>query len=226
MINILLDATKLFGIKLINTSDLIELIVRFIFNFGIILLIVRGIYYKKTKRSDFLFTFLMIGISIFLMCFLLESVKLELGFALGLFAVFGIIRYRTTTIQIKEMTYLFIVISLSVINALSNKKISYAELLLANAVVIGIVYFIERIKMLEPESFAIVMYEKIELVSPDKRSELIADLEQRMSIKISRIEITNIDYIRDSAKIKVFFLKSDQTWSNDKTIDYRQNIDE
>ena len=226
MINILLDATKLFGIKLIDTSDLIELLIRFLFNFGIILFIVRGIYYKKTRRSDFLFTFLMIGIAVFLMCFLLESVKLELGFALGLFAVFGIIRYRTTTIQIKEMTYLFIVISLSVINALSNKKISYTELVAANAIVVGVVFFIERMKMLETESFAVVLYEKIELVLPEKHTELIADLEQKIGVKISRIEITNIDYIRDSAKIKIFFYKSQQTWSNDEMIDYRQNNDE
>lgn len=226
MIPILLNsAPEFMGIRLMDIDDFLNLILRFFFNFTVILIIVRGIYYKKTNRKDFLFTFLMIGVSIFLMCFLLESVKLQLGFALGLFAVFGIIRYRTTTIQIKEMTYLFIVISISVINAIANKKISYSELVFANLIVLATCYFIERLKILETEYYTVVMYEKIELVTPGKKTELIADLELRLGLQISRIEIGNLDYARDIAKISVFFYKSKQNLP-DEMIGYKTKNDE
>lgn len=214
-------SAQFFGIDIINISDFFELVMRFSFNLIITLVIVRYIYYPLTHRRDFLFTFILIGTVIFLMCFMLESVKLQLGFALGLFAVFGIIRYRTTTISIKEMTYLFIVIGISVVNALSNKKISYAELMFTNLAIIFITYFIERIKGLDNESFTIVHYEKIELVKPQLYDELVADLEDRMGLVISRIEISNFDYQRDVAKIRVFFFKSHQQWADNDSIDYR-----
>jgi hypothetical protein len=226
MISILLDAVKLFDIKIFVLEDFVAMLIRFSFNFISIMIIVRGLYYPKTKRRDYLFTFIMIGISVFLLCFLLESVKLQLGFALGLFAVFGIIRYRTTTIQIREMTYLFVVISLSVINALANKKISYAELLFANVIVIVINYIIARMKILETESFTTIVYEKIELVDPRKKEELKADLEERLGVKISRIEVLDYNYMRDTAKITVYFYKSEQTWAKDKEIDFRVASDE
>jgi hypothetical protein len=227
MMSVLLDSSvELFNMDIIKVDDFLELILRFIFNFVVTFIIVRRIYYPRTHRRDFFFTFVLISAVVFLMCFLLESVKLQLGFALGLFAVFGIIRYRTTTIPIKEMTYLFIVIGISVINALANKKISWAELLFANLVVLAISYFVERLKTLEPESFATVMYEKIELVTPDRKQELIEDLEAKLGVKISRIEVTNVDYIRDTAKINVFFLKSNQVWSKDDDIDFRTTTDE
>lgn len=219
-------AIELFNIDLFDGEDFAELIMRFVFNFGVVLAIVRYIYYPKTRRRDFLFTFILISVVVFLMCFLLENVKLQLGFALGLFAVFGIIRYRTTTIPIKEMTYLFIVIGISVVNALANKKVSYAELMFTNIVIIAITYFIENLKSFESESFAVVLYENIELVNPNRKAELIDDLEKRLGIKISRIEINNIDYQRDTAKIYVYFLKSLQEWSAVENIEYRTFSDD
>lgn len=227
MLNVLLDSSvELFNMDIIKVDDFFELMLRFVFNFIVTFIIVRRIYYPRTHRRDFFFTFVLISAVVFLMCFLLESVKLQLGFALGLFAVFGIIRYRTTTIPIKEMTYLFIVIGISVINALANKKISYAELVFANLAVLVISYFVERLKTLEPESYATVMYEKIELVTPERKQELIQDLEAKLGVKISRIEVTNVDYIRDQAKINVYFLKSNQTWAKEEDIDFRITTDE
>jgi len=215
------QASDIFGVPLLNVNSFIELILRFLFNFVFTFIIVRYVYYPKTHRRDFLFTFLLISIVIFLLCYLLESVKLQLGFALGLFAVFGIIRYRTISIPIKEMTYLFVVIGLSVINALSNKKISYAELLFANMVVFGISFLIERIKNIANESYTVVNYEKIELVTPDRKEELIADLEARLGMKISRVSISNVNFQKDTAKILVYFMKSNQTWGSEEDIDYR-----
>jgi hypothetical protein len=212
---------SLFGIDLLKPQEFGSLLLRFSFNFLSVLFIVRYLYYEKTRRRDFLFTFLMISVTVFLMCFLLESVKLQLGFALGLFAVFGIIRYRTTSIPIKEMTYLFIVIGLSVVNALANKKVSYAELVFTNGIVMLITWSVERIKTLANESFTVVTYENIELVKPQHKAELIADLESRLGVKITRIQINNIDYQRDVAKIYVYFEKGQQFWAEDEDLDYR-----
>jgi len=129
-------AAKVFGIELVDKVDFFELIVRFAFNFLVVFVGVRWLYYPIAKRKDYLFTYILISAVVFLLCFLLENVKLQLGFALGLFAIFGIIRYRTDAIPIKEMTYLFLVIGISVINALANKampslfsQISYSFLL-------------------------------------------------------------------------------------------------
>jgi hypothetical protein len=209
------------GIPVLNTEGASGLILRFVFNLLVSLFIIRYIYYPKTKRRDFLFTFLLIGQIIFLMCFLLESVKLQVGFALGLFAVFGIIRYRTAQIPIKEMTYLFLIIGLAVINSLANKKVSYFELFFANGIIMLITWFIERLKNLENESYANVLFEKIELVKPEHKEELYAELESRLGLKISRIEIVNLDYQRDVAKIHVYFVKSDQSWGFHEDIDYK-----
>ncbi len=213
--------TELFGISVVDMVDFAELVMRFVFNFVITLLLVRYVYYPKTRRRDYLFTFLLISTVVFLMCFLLESVKLQLGFALGLFAVFGIIRYRTNPIPIKEMTYLFIVIGLSVVNALANKKVSYIELVFTNLVVLGVTWYIERLKSLENESYAVVLYEKIELIHTDKKQELIEDLESRLGVSISRIEIGIVDFQKDIVKIRAYFLKSEQSWGENDDIEFK-----
>ena len=123
---ILLDGLEFLGTPFFDSKDFFKLLVKTAFNLSIILIIVRYIYYPVTKNKDYLFTYFLISLTVFLLCILLDSVKIELAFALGLFAIFGIIRYRTDPIPIKEMTYLFLVIGVSVINALANKKISYS----------------------------------------------------------------------------------------------------
>ena len=137
------------GIDILDKEDFLELFIRSAFNLLVIWYIVKSLYYPANKNKDYVFTYLLISTVVFFLCFLLENVKLELGFALGLFAVFGIIRYRTETISVKEMTYLFIVIGLSVMNALANKKISYFELLFANISIIFLLDYFERNWMLQ-----------------------------------------------------------------------------
>src|SRR3972149_8363942 len=114
MINIFITIIDIFGLEFINVPDFLELIIRFVFNMAVTVIIVRYLYYPAVKRKDYLFTYILISGVIFLLCFLLENVKLQIGFALGLFAIFGIIRYRTNPIPIKEMTYLFVIIGISV----------------------------------------------------------------------------------------------------------------
>lgn len=199
---------QIFGTDLFN-KDFYELLFRMIFNLLIVSYIVRYLYFNSTKNKDYLFTYLMISLTVFLLCFLLENVKLQLGFALGLFAIFGIIRYRTDPIPIKEMTYLFIVIGISIMNALANKKISYFELLFANLSILTLTYVLERIWLLKRESRKNITYEKIELIVPEKRKELIADLVIRTGLDINRVEIRRIDFLNDTAQIRIFYFENE-----------------
>jgi len=144
-----------------------------------------------------------------MLCITLDNVKLELGFALGLFAIFGIIRYRTTQIPIKEMTYLFLVIGISVINALSNSKVSYAELIFTNLTLLAVTYFLEKVLMIGHETRKVINYEKIELIKPENWPALKNDLEERTGLTILRFEIGKIDFLKDTAKIVIYYFENE-----------------
>lgn len=207
MLNSLLSIQdfSILGLDIIHVSNFNELLFRFILNLLEVILIVRVLYYPVTRRKDYLFSFILISILVFLICFLLESVKLQIGFAFGLFAIFGILRYRTNSIPIKEMTYLFILLGISVINALANKKISWAELLFTNMVLAFLIYGLEKLWLLKHESSKVILYEKVDMIVPEKREELKNDLEARTGLKINRIEVGRIDYLRDTARIIVYY---------------------
>jgi len=162
-----------------------------------------------------MFTYFLISTVIFLLIYLLENVKLELGFALGLFAIFGIIRYRTTQIPIKEMTYLFLVIGISVINALANKKTSYAELLFTNALLLTVTYGLERMMTLKHETRKTITYEKIELIALDKRLELKQDIEQRTGLTINRLEVGKINFVNDTARVDIYYFENENLANED-----------
>ncbi len=200
-----LSEIELFNISLIDVEDFIELVMRFAFTLFINYLIVKKIYYARSLRRDYLFTYLLISVIVFFLCILLDNVKLQLGFALGLFAIFGIIRYRTDTVPIKEMTYLFIVIGISVINALANKKVSYMELIFTNLAILGLAWFLESVRFIKHETQKLVKYEKIDLIKPENRAQLLADLEKRTGLTINRVKIEKIDFMTDSALITIFY---------------------
>lgn len=199
------DELRFLGIKLINLDDFSELIVRFTLNTALIFIVVQFMYARNSKRKDFYFSYLAIGVIVFFLSTLLNSVKLELGFALGLFAIFGIIRYRTDAIPIKEMTYLFVIIGISVINALSSKKVSHAELLFTNTAIVFGLYILEKRLMLKQEGSIKLIYEKIENIHTKSESILLADLKERTGIEITRYEIVKIDFLRDVAEIALYF---------------------
>lgn len=217
---------ELFGIQVFEKLDFFELLIRFSFNTLFTVIIVRWLYYSITKRKDYLFTYLLISVIVFLLCFMLGNVKIQLGFALGLFAIFGIIRYRTSQMPIKEMTYLFIVIGVSVINALANKKVTYAELLFTNVVIILVTWILEKVWLLKHENMREIIYEKIDLIKPEKRPELIADLEERTGLKISRVEIGKINFLRDTARLRIYYFKNDQEYFTDDMDRYSGGDDE
>jgi hypothetical protein len=221
------EGMSFLGVTLFELPAFLELIIRFGLNFLVVGVIVRYIYYPLTKRKDYLFTYILISSIIFLLCFLLGNVKIQMGFALGLFAVFGIIRYRTNPIPIKEMTYLFVIIGISVINALTNKKVSYAELLFTNIVVLGIVYCLEKCFLLKHESCKLITYEKIDLIKPVLHNELVADLQARTGLKINRIEIGRINFLRDTADINIYYFNDENSINlTDEKENYNADDDE
>jgi len=213
---------RFFGIKLINVADFSELVVRFSFTLAIFLFIVHFLYAKNSKRRDFYFSYLAVGSIVFLLTFLLNNVKLELGFALGLFAIFGIIRYRTDAIPIKEMTYLFVIIGIAVINALSNKKVSYAELLMTNAIIVVGLWYLEKRLMLKQEGSLRIVYENIKNVHLGQHDKLLQDLTERTGIDIKRFEIEKIDFLKDIAIITLYFNAN----GNGLTQDVKHYIDD
>jgi len=212
MINLsipLLEKIMLYNIELIDPENFIELIVRFSVNTCVLLLLVRWLYYSSTKRKDYLFTFMIIGSIVFLLCNLLGNVKIQMGFALGLFAIFGIIRYRTDQVPIKEMTYLFLVVAISAINALVNKKVSIVEIGFSNVVIVALTYGLEKIWLLRHESVKDIIYEKIDLIKPEKYIELMEDVKNRTGINsINRVEVGKIDFLRDLCRIKIYYEES------------------
>lgn len=204
------DALTAFGIKIVKWSDFTELVVRFFFNLLITTIIAKGLYYSKTKRKDFLFSFLLMSVVIFILCFTLNNVKVQLGFAFGLFAIFGIMRFRTDGMPIKEMTYLFVIIAVSVINSMISKKVSYLELVFCNAAIIGVLYFLERVWLLRHETVKPIVFDRVDLVHISKRKELIEELEKRTGLVISRVEIIKVDYLRDVAQVWIYYFESEQ----------------
>lgn len=199
-----LNDVFLLDAPIIDTTGLAQLILHFVFNMAVISAIIHLFYYPKSKRMDYYFTFMLISVSIFFLIFLLGSVKLKIGFALGLFAIFGIIRYRTESVPIREMTYLFVIIAISAINAL-GVGISYAELLGANLIFILCVWACESNRWMKHISCKLIQYDRIELIKPEKYAELLADLKQRTGLNIEKVEVGHIDFLRDSAMLKVYY---------------------
>ena len=202
---LILSEIEFLGVELFDKQDFIKLLVKSAFNFLVVGYIVRYIYYATSKNKDYLFTYILISITVFFLCFLLENVKLELGFALGLFAIFGILRYRTEQLPIKEMTYLFIVIGLAMINALANKSISMAELFFTNFVIVGTTLGIETIWFNDHERSKIIVYEKIGLIKPENEVELLNDLRERTGLDVFKFSIGKIDFLKDVASIKIYY---------------------
>jgi len=192
------------GIPLFDALSLWLLLLRFSFNMLVCWIIIHFFYYKKSTRRDYYTTFLLFSVTIFLLIFLLDNVKIQMGFALGLFAIFGMIRYRTETVPIREMTYLFMLIGISVINGLAM-SVSYAELFVTNLIFILMTWFVEYNKIIKHTAYKVILYEKIQLVVPAREQELIEDLKKRTGLDINKVEVGNIDFLRDVAYIKVYY---------------------
>ena len=207
----LLNITDLavFGIPIVNPEGFFELLLRFGLNVFVTSLIIVWLYYGKSKRRDYVFTFTLISTTVFLLIFLLGSEKLQIGLALGLFAIFGIIRYRTDTVPIREMTYLFLIIGLSVINALAV-SVSYLELFATNALFVFMTWLMEKTRIVSKSSCKLIKYEKIDFITPDRYDEMLADIKKRTGLNITKCEVGYIDFLKDTALIKVYYESNSQ----------------
>jgi len=188
------------------SSDLINLMIRFGFNLSIAFIIIKLIYQRnRANNLDFVFTYFMFNSLIFFFAFLLSSITINMGFAFGLFAVFAILRYRTDPIPIKEMTYLFIVITIGVINALSSAEVSHAALLFTNITLVVLTYFLERYWQKNLLLRMNIEYEKIENIKPENREILMADLKERTGLNIQSLEFRRMNFLRDTARIRIYY---------------------
>ena len=196
---------EVLGTEFFDLEDFSKLLFKFGINFIFLIIIVRLIYYRIKDDKDYVFTFIMFNILTFFICFLLRKVPMQMGFALGLFAVFGILRYRTEAIPIRHMTYLFIVIGISMINALSNKSISIFELIFTNGFISLITYLIDRVWFQTLEESKNILYEKIDLIKPENQEDLIKDLKERTGLPIHAVKVDKIDFLRDTASITIYY---------------------
>ena len=192
------------GIPLCDTTSILQLCLQFAINLIVSLVIVRCFYYPKSHRKDFAATFMLFSTAVFLLLFFMKSVGIDVSIGLGLFMIFGIIRYRTEMVPIREMTYLFVTIATAVING-SNLMVSYAELVLANVLIITVLALLECFIMRGRKATKTICYERIELIRPERREELIADLENRLGIKVEHVDVGNVDFLRDVAFLKVHY---------------------
>ena len=197
-------ANTILGIPVCDTQSVLQLCLQFVINLAVCFIIVRYFYYPKSRRKDFATTFVLFSTAVFLLLFFMKSVGIDVSIGLGLFMIFGIMRYRTEMVPIREMTYLFLTIATAVING-SNLMVSYAELLLANVLIIGVLAVLEGVIMRGRTASRLVCYERIELIRPERREELIADLENRLGHKVERVDVGNVDFLRDVAFIKVYY---------------------
>lgn len=188
------------------SNDFAMMFVRLLINIVFTWLIIDRLYFKKSQRRDFYFTFMLIAMAIFFivffMIFVLEDMKgkTSMGVGIGLFGIFSIMRYRTDTMPVREMTYLFVIIALSLVNAVSV-NVPLFEVLLTNMVMVIAVWLCEMHLKSRPSK--LVQYDRIELITPERRPELIADLEKRLGVKVKFVEVGSVDFLRDMAMLRV-----------------------
>ena len=187
------------------SHELLNLIIRFGFNLSVAFIIIKLIYQRDHNNNDFVFTYFMFNSLIFFFASILGSITINMGFAFGLFAVFAILRYRTDPIPIKEMTYLFIVITIGVINALSGDEVSFSALLFTNTALVGLTYFLEKYWQNNLLASMNIDYEKIENVKPENHEALLADLKERTGLNIQDFQFSRMNFLRDTVRINIYY---------------------
>ena len=187
------------------SDPFINLFFRFFINLIVVIMIALPFYYRRSRRKEYVFTFIVVGITVFALSYLLSSVNLELGLALGLFGIFGIMRFRTLNVQIREMTYLFLTVTISVINALTAAGYSDILIILINLTILVITGFFELIWSSRGIGSMQIRYDRIARIRPEERDALLEDRTQRLGFRVIDARISTVDRLRDTAEIEVFF---------------------
>lgn len=217
----ILDVQTITDAMMTTSQSLTELGIRFFLNLFVCWILVQFFYYRKSLRRDYYFTFMVFSSAMLLLLYVMGNVEVGIGLTLGLFAIFGVIRYRTETVPIREMTYLFVIIALAALNGLGpiyklvgatgpdpHYEITSGGLIgtvLSNALVVLLVWVLESERLLKHTSTKLVLYDRIELIVPEKREELLADLEKRTGIRADKVEIGHIDFLKDAAFVKMYY---------------------
>lgn len=202
-------------------QSLTELGIRFFLNLLVCWILVHFFYYRKSRRRDYYFTFMAFSSAMLLLLYVMGNVEVGVGLTLGLFAIFGVIRYRTETVPIREMTYLFVIIALAAVNGLAPiyKLVGAASAsphydlsigatlvtVISNALVVCLIWILESERLVRHTSTKLVLYDRIELIVPERRAELVADLEKRVGVKVDHLEVGHVDFLRDAAYIKIYY---------------------
>ena len=216
-----IDVGVILDAEMTTVQSLVELCLRFFVNLAVCWVVVHFFYYRKSRRRDYYFTFLIFSAAMLMLLYMMGNVEIGVGLTLGLFAIFGVIRYRTETVPIREMTYLFVIIALAAMNGLAPLfeihgaqgahpayVLSWAKvgvMCLANALVLLLIWVLESEKLIKHTSTKLVLYDRIDLIVPEKRDELIADLEKRIGVKVDNLEVGHVDFLRDAAYIKIYY---------------------
>jgi len=199
---------ELFGTdQFFDAQDFAKLAVRLGVNLVFATFVIWFVYYRVYRNREFVFTYYVFNVITFSLCVLLRKVPMELGFALGLFGVFGILRYRTEQIRIRDLTYLFIVIGMALINAVANKKVSAMELLTVDVAICVMCAALELPKSGRRHGATPMIYDNVALLRPGKQEALFADLFERTGMKVVRVDVNTIDFLRDAAEITVVYLR-------------------
>ena len=221
----IIDVQTITDAMMTTTQSLTELAIRFFVNLAVCWILVQFFYYRKSRRRDYYFTFMVFSTAMLMLLYIMGNVEVGVGLTLGLFAIFGVIRYRTETVPIREMTYLFVIIALAAVNGLApvyklveatSAHPHYALsggtvgiMVLSNLLVIALVWVLESGKMLKHTSAKLVLYDRIDLIVPERRKELVADLEKRIGLKVEGVEVGHVDFLKDAAFIKVYYTLED-----------------
>jgi len=189
--------------ELILNAEFAHAMVKFLICIIVNWVLISQLYYRKSHRRDFFFTFMLMSIAIYFLVFFMmgmERGKATMGVGLGLFGIFSIMRYRTDAMPVREMTYLFLIICLSVVHAMASE---YVELIVINVIVVVAVAICEM--TLKLQQTKLIQYDRVELIKPEKHEELIADLEKRTGLKITKVDVGGIDFLKDSVVLRVTY---------------------
>ncbi len=187
---------------------LYKMLILFGINLLVCWIITHFFYYRKSHRRDYYFTYILFSTAIFFILYQLQNMNVEVGIALGLFGIFSMIRYRTEQLPIREMTYLFVLIGISIING-AGMATSYVSFIAVNLIFILLIWILEAVGMSNRNAQKIITYEKIGLIRPDHREELLADLRERTGLDIVKVQVGSIDFLKDTAFLKVTYVPDD-----------------
>jgi hypothetical protein len=206
----------------IEQNIILEFGFRYAFNLIVTFVLIRTFYYARHKNKDFVFTFFLFNSVLFLICFLLSSTKIELGFSFGLFAIFSIFRYRTVTVPVREMGYFFLTVTVGIINALANLSDTLLLLIICNVIILLLTYILDGHLGLEHESYEEINYDRMDLIQPEKRNEMLQNLRERTGLSIHRVKFQKIDLCKNMANIHAFYYSQE----NESTVKDVPDVDD